>query len=230
MLSHISVLFQGTTQLHNFASHDIHPTSTTHSSYLSLPFWRWIPRSYGFRTTRFSQNISSIKLGLQENSQMHIFDKPVPVSNGSFLSSFASFSLEKREEDYWGTNFQSGCGDKTYHGIKPIKVNAHKTSQPCWLIRGLDLKEICFKYFIFKDKSFCCNLMSHKLNWLQQEIFFAWIVDNISDYNICFVAAFNFQVLDYLWSPNLLLLQAPQSPCRTLGRQVLMEASIVKCN
>ena len=43
--------------------------------------------------------------------------------------------------------------------------------------------------------------MSHKLNWLQQEIFFAWIVDNISDYNICFVAAFNFQVLDYLWSP-----------------------------
>ena len=140
MLSHISVLFQGTTQLHNFASHDIHPTSTTHSSYLSLPFWRWIPRSYGFRTTRFSQNISSIKLGLQENSQMHIFDKPVPVSNGSFLSSFASFSLEKRGEDYWGTNFQSGCGDKTYHGIKPIKVNAHKTSQPCWLIRGLDLK------------------------------------------------------------------------------------------
>ena len=86
MLSHISVLFQGTTQLHNFASHDIHPTSTKHSSYLSLPFWRWIPRSYGFRTTRFSQNISSIKLGLQENSQKHIFDKPVPVSNGSFLS------------------------------------------------------------------------------------------------------------------------------------------------
>ena len=99
MLSHISVLFQGTTQLHNFASHDIHPTSTTHSSYLSLPFWRWIPRSYGFRTTRFSQNISSIKLGLQENSQKHIFDKPVPVSNGSFLSSFASFALEKREEE-----------------------------------------------------------------------------------------------------------------------------------
>ena len=24
--------------------------------------------------------------------------------------------------------FPSGCGDKTYHGIKPIKVNAHKTS------------------------------------------------------------------------------------------------------
>ena len=38
MLSHISVLFQGTTQLHNFASHDIHSTSTTRSFYLLLPF------------------------------------------------------------------------------------------------------------------------------------------------------------------------------------------------
>ena len=33
-----------------------------------------------------------------KNSQKHIFDKPVLVPKESFLSSFASFALEKREE------------------------------------------------------------------------------------------------------------------------------------
>ena len=33
-----------------------------------------------------------------KNSQKHIFDKPVLVSKESFLSSFASLALEKREE------------------------------------------------------------------------------------------------------------------------------------
>ena len=165
MLSHISVLFQGTTQLHNFASHDIHPTSSTHSSYLSLPFWRWTPRTYGYRTTRFSQNISSIKLGLQKTHRSIYSINQSQFQTDLFCHNLRVLHWRKEKKKIY---FPTGRGDKTYHGIKPIKVNAHKTSQPCWLIRGLDLKQICLSYFIFKDKSFCCNMMRNKLNWLQK--------------------------------------------------------------
>ena len=53
---------------------------------------------FHFENGLLGLNTSQIKLGLQENSKKHIFDKPVLVSKESFLSSFASLALEKREE------------------------------------------------------------------------------------------------------------------------------------